>query len=190
MAVVRRLAGIVLLLLSLSGVVHAATDTQYAGLDRLFVKAKDPLPIVPGRDPLILLMYHSYPTPLHNMRITSRTKGVTVTTSDPALKQMLPTIIVEVPVMVQAKDHRGDTLEIDLALKVDEVEKPAILHYTLPTSAKAAKDVETRNAMPVGQIEVKIEPHGNISYSVYVAVAVGLILLLIVRHVRTERERG
>jgi hypothetical protein len=190
MAVVRRLAGILLVVLSLSGALYAAKDTEYAALDRLYVKAKDPLPIVPSRDPLILLMYHSYPTPLRNLRITSRTEGVAVTTSDPALKQMLPTIIVEIPVTVQAKDVSGDTIEIDLAVTVDEVKKPAILHYTLPTSAKAAAAVETRNALPVGQIEVKIEPHGNISYGVYVAGTLLLIALVVWRYRRTERERG
>jgi hypothetical protein len=202
MVILRSAGAIAILLLSLCATA-AGQEPRYGTLDRLYVKLKEPvLPVAP-KATLRLMMYHSYPTSLCNIRIEGTAPGVTVECADPAVAEMLPTSVIEVPlrlslaaepptsaVSTESEPPASDTVELTLTIRADEVAKPATLHFDIPVTEEAADRVAQDMAMPVGEIEVHVNPRRDYMYALYVGVTVLLVAALVWRRVRMERSRG
>jgi hypothetical protein len=179
--------------LSLSVAAIAAGQTiRYSTFDRMYVKLKQPVEPVSPRATIVLMMYHSYPTSLHNVRIEGQAPGVSVACAEPAVSEMLPTTMIDVPVRIaRVKESlTSDSIDLTLTLRADEVAKPATLHFNVPMTEEGAARLAQETAMPVGEIEIRVDPRRDYTFAAYSGVVAVLIAALVWRRWRMEQDRG
>jgi hypothetical protein len=178
------------LLLSACGLVWGE-GPRYSSFDRLYIKLKEPVPPIAPRGTLVLLLYHRYPTSLTDLRIAGSSPGLVVDSADPAVDELLPTSMIEVPVRVMLnRKAPSDTAELTLLIKANEVARPATLRFRIPLTSEGAARLAQQTATPVGEIEVRVSPHRDYQFAVYVTVTAVLIAALVWRRLQVERSHG
>ncbi len=179
----RRVAGacgcaLVLLLglLALGYAAPASEQVRYATWDQFFYKAQLPLPAAAPEGRVTLLVYHSYPGPLHDVRLMGRSEGLTVLRQPAPRAQLDPTEIVAFPMVVRRREGAtGATASLEVELHARELPAGKTIALTVPLTAQAAQELQQQLTVPVGAMEVRVGGFGNQVYVLYLLPMLALL---------------
>lgn len=156
-----------LLSLPLLVLVLAGQPDRYPGWDKLYVKPQLPLTAIQssGGD-VTMLLYHSYPAALHNLRLAVRSDVLELVGPAPAIAEMEPTLIrsLKLPVRVKAAT-KDDTCTLHVLFTADEIAKEEDYTVIVPLTKHGEQGANQSYSMPVGQISVILAPRGNLVYA-------------------------
>jgi hypothetical protein len=157
-----------------------------ATADRLALKPSLPMPNCAGGGRVELQIYHSYPGPLHNLRVEARGEGVTM--GQPATLQMLkPTQIAAVSLDLQATAPEGvDSVPVELTVTAEELQQPGRFTISVPCSDQGVEQVAMDGATPVGEVGVRVVRFGDYHLLLF---GIPLVLVLGVLAWRWWRQR-
>lgn len=132
-----------------------------ATADRLSVKPSLPMPNCADGGRVELQVYHSYPGPLHNLRVEAHGNGVTM--GQPATLGVLkPTQIATVALALQATPpDDADTVPVQLTVTADELKQPGQFAISVPCTDQGVQDAAMDQATPVGEVGVRVVRFGD-----------------------------
>jgi len=164
-----------------------AQEPQYATWDRLFVKPELPLRAVVERGEVTLLLYHTYPSTLHHLRLSGGGAAFEVTADPPELAELEPTLIVPVKLHLRRRGPMsGDTLTVPVEFAADEMSRRQTLDLTVPLTPQGEATGNEALSVPVGQVDVVVTKMGRVTY----ALQIGAVLLLLAWLVGRRRKLG
>jgi hypothetical protein len=146
------------------------------------VKPELPLRAVREQGQVTLLLYHTYPTSLHHLRLRGRSDVLQVTTEPPDLAELEPTVIASVTLHLRRRGALfGDTAALPLEFSADEMSCRQTLSLTVPLTPPGEAAANEALSLPVGQVEVVVTKMGRVAYASQVAVALLLLAWLVGR---------
>lgn len=151
-------------------------ETRYATWDQFFYKVHAPIaPAAPATE-VTLLVYHSYPGPLHDVRIVGHSALLTVTRQPKPLAKLDPTEIVSLLFAVKytGRTQAGEAT-LQLELRARELVGAKTVEVTVPLTAQASRQLGDRAALPVGTMEVRVGGFGSQVYVIYLLPSLALL---------------
>jgi len=143
--------------------------------DRLSLKQSQPTSNCATGGQVSVQLYHSYPGPLHNVRVEASGEGITLT-APATLAFLKPTQIATLSLGVRASAPRGaDTIPAQVTVTADELREPGRFTITVPCTEAGVQQVALQQAAPVGEVGVRVVRFGD-----YHLLLFGLPLLLVV----------
>lgn len=153
--------------LALALLVLGGEPDRYPGWDKLFIKPQLPLTTVAPTGEVTLLLYHSYPAALHNLRVAVKSETLELTGPAPAIAMLEPTLIKAVKLPLRVKQpSTEDTCTLHVLFTADDVARPEDYTVIVPLTAHGVDGANRSYALPVGQISVFVTPRGNFWYRV------------------------
>jgi len=186
----RARAGAFVLLLWVAAALPAAGGqaARYGTWDKFFYKVQAPVKAAAPGSEVTLLVYHSYPEPLHDVRAVARGAGLTVMRQPAPQKDLPPTEIVSLPISVMRTEAaRGETVTLQVEFQAAELPGSKAVDVTVPLTAKAEQELYEQMSVPVGAMEVRVGGLGNWSYVVYLALSLALLGWVLWRRRRLAR---
>lgn len=163
----------------------SAQAPTYGAWDQFFYKVRTPLPPAAPSAEVTLLVYHSYPGPLHDVRATATGESLEVTGQPAPLETLDPTEINRLTFAVRSGGAaRADQATLRIALRARELPGEKAIAVTVPLTAEAADEVNEAMRVPVGAMEVRVGGLGNQVYLLYLIPMLGLIGWLLWRRKR------
>jgi len=149
---------------------------QFAIWDRMFVKPQLPLRVVGEEGEVTLLLYHAYPSSLHNLRLSSPHPAFEMTADPPVVKEFEPTVFLNVTLHFRRRALvAGDTVVVPIEFSAEEMARSQAFDLTLPLTPQGEREVNEALSIPVGQVEVRVARFGEEVYYFYL-VPMGLLL--------------
>jgi hypothetical protein len=154
-----------------------AADRSFASWDKFFYNVAQPVRAVRPTGSLKVMVYHSYPTALTNVRISGSGYSVVVDSVDPPVMAKLnPTEIKPFTVRLRVtRTSKQDTVPIALIVSADQLRDPKPINLTVPLTPKGEKEVATALSVPVGKMDLEVRRWG---YEIYYLYLLPMILLL------------
>jgi hypothetical protein len=163
-------------------------EAKYSAWDQFFYKVQLPVKAAAPASEVTLLVYHSYPAPLHEVGATGKSASLTVTRQPADLKKLDPTEIVSFTFAVRrtgAADRKQVPLTVTLRAKELPGAKP--IEVMIPLTAGAEQELWQQQAVPVGTMEVRIGGWGNQMYFLYLLPMLALLAWMLWRRQRLGR---
>ena len=164
------------------GAADAAATERYTTFEKLEYKVQGVACTGPSQGEATVTLYNKYPSALHNVRLHGRSDVLDVRVEPEVAAEFQPTAFLSFS--VRASLRRGvqdDRAVLPLAIGADELVGRPSIEVTIPFSEAAAREVNDALALPVGTIEVRVSPYGNLQYYAYILATLAIIAWLIVR---------
>lgn len=169
---------------------HPQDDAiRFATWDRLFIKPELPINAVVKRGCIRLLLYHSYPAPLHNVQFRATSKVLEVRFEPPVLKELKPTLIVGVDMHLKrnvALKPDGDIETLKIHITAEEVTGEVRYEVKVPLTKEAEQRVNESMFIPIGAIELRISRFGAVLPYIYWSIIIGLLALWLWRRLHIK----
>jgi hypothetical protein len=136
----------------------------------------------PETGEVTVTLYHRYPSSLHNLRLQGTSNVADVRVEPPAVQEFKPTLFQSFTVHVSpTQPPETDRIVIPLNIHADEFSGEASIEVTVPLTEDAEREVNAALCVPVGEVEVRVTPYGNLVYLAYIAACLAIIGWVIVR---------
>ncbi len=166
-------------------------ETEYATLDRMFVKAETPMRAVVGRGQIKLLAYHTYPTTLRRFKVVAESEHLESATDPTEMAQFKPTTIEAFTLNLTVKGQpKSDRVELLVGMTSDELRSTKQFSILVPLTESAALEINESLVIPVGEIEVYVKRFGEEIYYLYVFPTLAILGWLIWRKRTTARMKS
>ena len=171
--------------------VCASEDAKYGTWDKFFYNVQLPLEAVVGTSRIKLLVYHSYPGSLHDLRVVARGDARLQVIAEPApLRVLDPTEIQPIVLKLRRMEPAGsfpnkDTAALTVEFRAREFAQPKSLELMVPLTPKGESELNERMSTPVGRMEVKVGGLGNQVYYLYLIPMLALLAWLLWRRKMT-----
>jgi hypothetical protein len=163
-------------------------EPTYSTWDRFFYKVELPVKAAAPASEVKLFVYHSYPTPLHDVGAVGTSASLTVTRQPAVMQKLDPTEIASFVFAVQRTGAASlKRASLTVALRARELPGSKPVELTVPLTAEAEKELQQQLAVPVGTMEVRIGGWGNQVYLLYLLPMVGLLSWMLWRRRRLAR---
>jgi hypothetical protein len=144
--------------------------------DRLNVKPILPIESCADGGVIRIQVAHTYPGPLHNVRVTVEGEGVDVLDAGEAIAALKPTQQNTIELRVKATPKAGaEVTPAVFTVTADEIEKPTQYTFDIPATEAAAKVANLNGTTEVGTVEVRVMRFGDY-YGLLFAVPLALIV--------------
>lgn len=162
-----------------------AQETRYGTWERFFYKVQLPLKVAAPDTQVRLSLYHSYSSPLHDVRATGRSTSLTITQQPAALKELEPTEIQDFTFRIK-RGNSGEAKQAALRIEFQARELPGTrkIEVSVPLTAGAEKELNEQLGVPVGTMEVKVGGWASQVYFLYIIPMLGLLGWLLWRRKR------
>lgn len=139
----------------------------------------------PDAGEVTVTLYHAYPSTLHNVRLHGSSDMLDVRVEPAVVAEFKTTLFQSFTVHVSLKHPAGtDRVVLPLAILADEFAGEPTIEVTIPLTAEAQREVNEALALPVGEIELRVTPYGDLAYYGCIVGTLGIIGWLIVRRRR------
>jgi hypothetical protein len=165
-----------------------AAQTEYSAWDQFFYKVQLPVRAAAPASEVKLFVYHSYPTPLHDVGAAARSDLLKVTRQPAPMRELDPTEIRSFTFAVRhdgAAAPKQTTLTVTLHAQELPGAKP--IEITVPLTAAAEQELQQRLSVPVGTMEVRVGGWSNQAYVVYLLPMLALLTWMLWRRRRLAR---
>jgi hypothetical protein len=163
-------------------------DPAYSTWDQFFYKVEVPVKAATPESEVNVFVYHSYPTPLHDVGAVGSSDSLAVTRQPAVMEKLAPTEIASFAFAVQGTGAAGErqaSLTVTLSAKELPGSKP--IELAVPLTPEAEQELQEQQAVPVGSMEVRIGGWGNQVYLLYLLPTVGLLGWMMWRRRRLAR---
>ncbi len=182
-----RVASCALVLLACAGAALAA-EARYSNWDQFFYHVQVPVKAAAPASEVTLLVYHSYPTTLHEVGATAASDTLVVTRPAAVMKELDPTEQRSFTFAVQRKANaEGTQATLEVTLHARELSGAKPIAVTVPLTKEAEQELQQRQSVPVGAMEVRVGGWGNQVYVVYLIPMLLLIAWVVWRWRRLAR---
>jgi len=167
-------------------VASAESALKNAPPDRVVIKPRLPIPNCAQGGVVEVQVQHSYPAPLHNVKVSVEGAGVELVAPGAAIDALKPTQLGTVSLTVKATGQ-GDTVPATFLVSADELAQPARYELSLPLTDAAADRANLAEATPVGDIQVRVMRFGDFYgwlYATPLLLIVGAVVYRWRRHAR------
>ena len=162
-----------------------AQQAGYGTWDKLFYTPQLPVPAAEPTADVTVLVYHSYPTPLHDFQAVAQSDVLTVTKQPAPLARLDPTEVKSLTFSVRAaRKQAATTAVLQVTFRAKELHGTKSVKVTVPLTAAAEKELQQELAVPVGAMEVRIGGWGNQVYLIYLVPMLLLIAWMLWRRRR------
>ena len=159
----------------------AATET-YTTFEKLSYNVEGPVRAVRDGGEVTVTLYHAYPSALHNVRMNGSSDVLDVSVVPAVVEKLKPTLFQSFTVHVSLKRPvETDRVVVPLTIRADEFAGEPTIEVTVPLTAAAERAVNEALALPVGEVEIRVQPHSNVAYYAYALATVGILVWLVVR---------
>lgn len=168
----------------LANSLSSSQEERYANWDRFFYNVQLPLKVIMPTGKVKLLVYHTYPTPLHDVRIIVHSNFFVASVEPPIFKELEPTLIKDYTINLRLKDKtdaQKDKDSLTVEFRAKEMPKPKSVTLPVPLTQKGEKEVNEELSIPVGRMEIKVGGLGNEVYYFYLLATIALLILLLWR---------
>ena len=170
-----------LLLLAIVPLLAAVAGERYATWDKLFIKPDAPLAAISDEGSLTLLVYHQYPTPLHNLRAEATSEVLTFA-APATLATMPPTEIHSLKLTAKRRGQTTrDVSRITVTLSADELAEPTTWQTDLPLTRAGERLANDPLTMPAGEVQVMVVRSSKGTYLAQIGIALLLLGWWLVR---------
>lgn len=165
-----------------------AQQVEFATWDKLFVKPQVPLRAVADEGEAVLLLYHSYPSSLHHLRLTVTGEAVELRGQPPVLDELVPTVIEPVTLRLRRRGApAGDTASVTVTFSADELSSGQAMTLVLPLTPAGEAKANAALTVPVGELEVVISPRGRMVCILQVLAVAALLIWWLARQRAANR---
>lgn len=162
----------------------ASDDTWYATTDKLSYKIDAP---VSAGGEVGVLLYHSYPTALHNVTLTPDS-SVAELRQPATLERLKPTTMETVRLALALKgETSADWVMVPVTISADELDQDATIKVPVAVTAQGAAAVNKELSIPIGATTVRVLPFSNLIIYFCVAAVVAGIGIVIWRTRKANR---
>ncbi len=126
-------------------------EPTYSTWDRFFYKVELPVKAAAPASEVKLFVYHSYPTPLHDVGAVGTSASLTVTRQPAVMQKLDPTEIASFVFAVQRTGAASlKRASLTVALRARELPGSKPVELTVPLTAKAEKELQAAARGPGG----------------------------------------
>jgi hypothetical protein len=162
----------------------ADDDTWYATTDKISYKIDAP---VGAGGEVTVLLYHSYPTALHNVTLTPDS-SVAELRQPATLERLKPTTIEPVRLaLALTGEPSSDRVMVPVTISADELDQDATIEIPVAVTAQAAAAISKELSIPVGTTTVRVLPFSNLIIYFCVAAVVAGIGIVVWRTRKANR---
>jgi|GEM_PF-1825618 len=164
---------------------HSGPTETYTTFESIEYNVEKAVHTGPDAGEVTVTLYHKYPSSLHNVRLHGASDVLDVKVAPALAEEFKPTDFLSFIVHASlSRPIEADRVSLPLAIHADEFTAEPTIEVTVPLTAAAEREVNESLTLPVGAVEVRVTPYGNLAYYGCIVGTLGIIGWLIVRRRR------